>query len=146
MRRFALLFVLAAGVAVSAEEKKEKKAESFDGTWIITSVDIGGMKLSEDDLKKTPGKITLAGDKWTLKIGDMVSAGTSKIDTTKKPAELDSTTTEGMDKGKTLKGIIELKGDSMKVCFATSGTSRPKEFSTKGQATYLLIEYKREKK
>ena len=53
MRQFALLFVLAAGVAVAAEEKKEKKPD-FDGSWTVVSVEVGGKKIPEDDLKKVP--------------------------------------------------------------------------------------------
>jgi uncharacterized protein (TIGR03067 family) len=146
MRQFALLFVLAAGVAVAAEEKKEAKKSDFDGTWVVVGVEAGGMKVPEEELKKTPGKLTLAGDKWTLKMGAEMMSGTSKVDTSKKPMEIDSTATEGLDKGKTIMGIVEVKGDTMRACFDQSGKARPKEFSTKDQPTYLLIEYKREKK
>jgi uncharacterized protein (TIGR03067 family) len=146
MRQFALLFVLAAGVAVAAEEKKEEKKSDFEGTWVVVGVDAGGMKIPEEDLKKTPGKLTLTADKWTLKIGDMVMSGTSKVDTSKKPMEIDSTTTEGPDKGKTIMGIVEVKGDTMRACFDQTGKGRPKEFSTKDQPAYVVIEYKREKK
>ena len=145
MRRFMLLFVLAAGVA-TAEEKKDKKPEPTDGSWAIVSMEINGMKAPEEAIKKQAAKLTLTGDKWTLKIGDNVSAGTCKADLTKKPHEMDITTTEGPDKGKTIKAIAELKGDIMKVCYDISGKDRPKEFSTKDQPTFVLIEYKREKK
>jgi uncharacterized protein (TIGR03067 family) len=147
MRRFAFLFVLAAGVAVAAEEKKEKKPDTTDGTWTIVSMEIGGMKTPEELIKKQAAVLTLTGDKWTMKMADgFNSAGTCKADLTKKPHELDITTTEGPDKGKTIKAVAEMKGDIMKVCYDVSGTDRPKEFSTKDKPTYLLIEYKREKK
>jgi uncharacterized protein (TIGR03067 family) len=145
MRQFALLFVLAAGVAVAAEEKKEKKPDS-DGTWNITSVEVGGNKIPDEMLKANPWKITMTGDKWTLKMGDTVSSGTSKVDASKKPMEIDVTTTEGPEKGSTIIGIVEIKGDTMRACWDTKGKVRPKEFSTKDQPTYALIEYKREKK
>jgi uncharacterized protein (TIGR03067 family) len=146
MRQFALLFVLAAGVAAAAaEEKKEKKSEA-DGTWIVTGVEVGGMKIPEDDLKKTPSKITITGGKWALTIGDMAIKGTSKVDASKKPMEIDTVAENGPDKGKTVMGIVEIKGDTMRACFDKSGKGRPKEFSTKGQPTYALIKYKREKK
>ena len=142
MRRFALLFVLVAAVAVRAEEKKP---ESADGVWVVTSIEFAGTKISAEDLKKTPTTVTLKGDKWTVKMGDKVSSGTSKVDLTKKPAEIDTTETEGDNKGQSMKGIMEIKGDMMKVCFDGSGKARPKEFSTKDKPTYMLIEYKRMK-
>src|ERR1700726_4201786 len=106
MRRFAFLIVLAAGVTVAAEEKKEKKAESSEGTWMVVSIEIGGMKIPDEDLKKMPTTVTLKGDTWTVKMGDRVSKGTSKVDTTKKPAEIDTVETEGPNKGAKLKGIL----------------------------------------
>jgi len=145
MRRFALLFVLAAGVAVAAEKKEEKKPVDSDGTWVIVSMEIGGMKVPAEDIKKQGAKLTLTGEKWTLKMGDEVSSGTNKVDMTKKPMEMDITTTEGANKGTTIKAIGELKGDTMRACYDISGKSRPKEFSTKDQATFVMIEYKREK-
>jgi uncharacterized protein (TIGR03067 family) len=145
MRLSALLIVLAAGSLVAADEKKEKKPDTTDGTWTIVSMEIAGMKTPDELIKKQAAKLTLTGDKWTLKIGDDVSSGTCKSDLTKKPAELDITTTEGIDKGKSFKAIVELKGDTMKVCYDVSGSGRPKEFSTK-DTPYLMIEYKREKK
>jgi uncharacterized protein (TIGR03067 family) len=146
MRRFAFLFVLAAGVAVAAEEKNEKKAESQDGVWTVLSIEMAGMKIPEEALKKTPTTVTLKGEKWTVKMGDKVSSGTSKVDLTKKPAEIDTLETEGPNKGTAMKGILEMKGDTMKVCFDGTGKTRPKEFSTKDQPTYILLVYKREKK
>ena len=146
MRRFALLFVLAAGVAVAAEKKEEKKSDGVDGTWVIVSIEVGGMKVPEEELKKQGAKLTLSGEKWTLTMGDQVSSGTNKVDLTKKPMEMDITTTEGPEKGKTIKAIGEHKGDRMRACYDVSGKTRPKEFSTKDNPSYVLIEYKREKK
>ncbi len=34
----------------------------------------------------------------------------------------------------------------MKACYDVSDKERPKEFATKDKPTYMLIEYKREKK
>ncbi len=141
MRRCAFLCVLAAGVAIAAEKKEEKKPESTDGTWVVVSVEVGGAKLPD-----TPGTVTIKGDKWTAKIGDEISAGTTKVDLTKKPAEIDLTFTDGGPKGVTMKGIMEIKGDTMRACYDGTGNERPKEFSTKDKPTYMIIEYKRAKK
>jgi uncharacterized protein (TIGR03067 family) len=147
MRQFALVLVLTAGVAVAAEEKKEeKKADSHDGTWMVVSMEFGGMKIPDEELKKMPVTVTMKGDKWTVKIGSEVSSGTSKVDLTKKPAEIDTTETEGPNKGTMMKGIMEMKGDTMRVCFDPTGKTRPKEFSTKDNPGFILLEYKREKK
>ena len=146
MRRFALLFVLAAGVAVADEKKEEKKPPTGDGTWVITSIEAGGVKAPEEQIKKQAAKLTITGDKWSLMMeGKAFSAGTTKADTTKKPIELDITTTEGPDKGKTIKAIVEHTGDTMKACYDISGTERPKEFSAPPGTKLLFVTFKREK-
>ena len=144
MHRFAILLTLTASVAIGAENKE--KPDSADGTWIITAMEVGGAKVPDETIKQYAGKLTLNGDKWSLKMGNEVGAGTSKSDVTKKPAQLDITTTEGANKGQVIKAIVEREGDTMKACFDSSGGERPKEFSTKDKPTYVLVEYKREKK
>jgi uncharacterized protein (TIGR03067 family) len=144
MRRLpALLIALIAGVAISAEQKEDHSA---DGTWVIAAMEVGGMKVPEESLKKQSARLTLDGEKWTLKMEDGAGAGTSRVDATKHPTEMDITTSEGANKGSVIKAIVERTGETMKVCFDNSGKQRPKEFSTKDKPTYVLIEYKREKK
>ena len=144
MRRLpALLIVLLAGVAIGAEQKEDHSA---DGTWVISAMEMGGTRIPEEALKKQNARLTLDGEKWTLKMGDEAGAGTSSVDATKHPREMDITTTEGANKGSVIKAIVERTGETMKVCFDNSGKERPKEFSTKDKPTFILIEYSREKK
>jgi hypothetical protein len=82
-----------------------------------------------------------------VKRGDeIIAAGTSKLDPSKNPKALDSTYTEGPDKGKTFKGIYQLDGDTMKFCRPGSpGDERPTEFkSTPGSGAFVSM-YKRAK-
>jgi uncharacterized protein (TIGR03067 family) len=145
MRQLPVLLVVAlvAAVAIGAEPKENHGA---DGTWVIAAMEMGGTKIPAEALKKEGAKLTLDGEKWTLKMGDEAGAGTSKVDATKHPTEMDITTTEGPHKGSVIKAIVERTSDTMKVCFDNSGNERPKEFSTKDKPTYILIEYSREKK
>ena len=58
-----------------------------------------------------------------------IQAGTHKFDPDKKPPQVDAVVTEGEDKGNTMLGIYELKGDTMKVCFDPTGKERPTSFT-----------------
>ena len=50
MRRLpVLLIALIAGVAIGADRKK---IHSADGTWVIAAMEVGGMKVPEESLKK----------------------------------------------------------------------------------------------
>jgi uncharacterized protein (TIGR03067 family) len=71
--------------------------------------------------------ITITGDKYAQSVAGAVNErGTIKLDTTKKPAWLDLTITEGADAGKLQVGLIEVTGDVMKGVLGVAGaTTRP---------------------
>jgi uncharacterized protein (TIGR03067 family) len=85
--------------------------------------------------------------KFIVKRGDeIIAAGTSTLDPTKNPKTLDSTYTEGPDKGKTFKGIYQLDGDTMKFCRPGSpDDARPTEFKTTPGSSAFVSVYKRAK-
>jgi uncharacterized protein (TIGR03067 family) len=65
---------------------------------------------------------------------------TYKLDTSKKPAEIDLTITNGVFKGKTYPGIYQLDGGTLKLCRNQPGQKRPTEFaSKKGSDTMFLV-------
>jgi uncharacterized protein (TIGR03067 family) len=144
MRRHALL-VLAAGLLIAAAPEGEKELAKLDGTWVASSVEIGGNKIPDEELKKFPGRLTIKGGKWTLKAGDRDQTGTFTADAAKKPAQMDVKPSDGPNAGKTIQAIYQLDGDNMKVCYAPVGKDRPTAFDTKDKAGYALIVYKREK-
>lgn len=73
------------------------------------------------------------GTKYTIQPKNGVAIkGTLKIDATTSPKRLDMMPASGRYEGKTLHGIYELDGDTLKVCFATNpDAARPTEFVSK---------------
>jgi uncharacterized protein (TIGR03067 family) len=71
--------------------------------------------------------------------------GTSQIDPTSKPKNLDFLIATGPDKGKTCLGIYEIKENCRKLCYASPGKDRPTEFSSKPGSGHTLVIFKREK-
>ena len=55
------------------------------------------------------------------------------------------TGTDGPNKGKTFLAIVELDGDTMKVCYDLSGQARPTRFESKEKTLLFLAEYRRVK-
>jgi uncharacterized protein (TIGR03067 family) len=126
---------------LGAADKDDKfDANKMVGTWTYVSVEKNGQKADNDSIKE--GKVTIAKDKLTLE----GSAGTFvlkyKLDTTKKPVTIDMEMTEGAGEGSTAKGIIEVKGDELKLCYSTSGEA-PKKFEAKEGSDHRLVILKR---
>lgn len=132
-------FGLLVAAGVFAQDKKA--INKLDGKWVVVSVERDGK--ADEGLK---GAVRVnAGEKYTLtpKDGKAIS-GAFKVDPSKKPKTMDMLPSEGRYKGKTLLGIYELDGDTLKICFAEPGKDRPTEFTSKGSGVVLAI-HKREK-
>ncbi len=129
---------LVAGGADEAAVKKDLAA--LKGTWIIVSAERDGKNVTDTGVILTFDGIGKAAVK---KGSQLLFAGAIKIDPTKKPKTLDATQeSDGDLKGKTLPGIYELDGDTLKIC---SGKERPTQFSSApGSSSFLRI-YKRAK-
>jgi len=120
------------------EPSKEKK--KLEGTWAAISLVDNGRSESADDLKGF--KLTIKGDKYIYAIGERMFGARYKIETTKKPKEMNIRFEEGPQKGKTMLAIYSLEGDELKIC---GGDRRPAEFSSKPKSEVILIQFKREK-
>jgi uncharacterized protein (TIGR03067 family) len=69
-------------------------------------------------------------------------AGTFKLDATKNPREMDSTS----DEKEVSPGIYELEPDSYKICFAPAGKPRPTKFSSEPGSGQILQVWERQRK
>jgi uncharacterized protein (TIGR03067 family) len=139
-----VVVVAAGSFAVRAAEDKAKgDVAKMEGTWKIVSWEQDGQAVSEEDVKKAV--MTVKGDRFTLTTPQQTTEGSLKLDSTKKPKEIDATPAKGAFEGKTLLGVYELSEDTGKLCFAPPGQDRPKEFSSKKGSGHILFVGKREK-
>jgi uncharacterized protein (TIGR03067 family) len=128
-----------------AKDDAKKDQEKLQGTWKAVTVEAGG-KAQDDGAEH---RLIFAGDQFSIKKGEeMMIKGKLKIDSSKKPKEIDMECIEAKRdnlKGKTLLGIYELDGDTLKWCWNRPGGERPKEFSSTATDVHLLVTLKREK-
>src|SRR3954453_4884198 len=104
------LVLLASPVAPDGD----KALEPFQGKWKITSVMANGEALPKESFQNAV--LTVKGDERVIKEGDEVkSRAKFKVDAAKSPKTIDIEILEnaGDLKGKTLKGVYEIMGDTM---------------------------------
>jgi uncharacterized protein (TIGR03067 family) len=140
--RLLLVGVLVIGLLFAANAQRSdggKDLEALQGTWRLVSGQIGGRKMTAEELKQA--KLVFKGDRYTVRRGSGPTVrGTVKINPAKNPKTIDITDADGRYKGKTLLGVYAVKGDELKECFAPPGEARPVEFATKvGTSQFLHV-------
>jgi uncharacterized protein (TIGR03067 family) len=155
MRRHAL-FALGVGLLVvggpllaggdAKEEAVKKDRKRYEGTWQVVSLEVDGNRAAEEDAKKIT-VINEADGRWAIEVeGKVVARGTSEIDPTKKPKEVDLTVTEGENSGRTALGIYEFGDGTRTVCLAQPGKDRPTGFTAPAGSGHVLAVLKRVQK
>lgn len=124
------------------------KKDKFDpaklvGKWTYVSIEKNGEKKSADDLKKE--SVTISKEAFNLGGEGGKFVMKYELDTKKSPVHVKLTITESpFGAGATAEGIIELKGDELKLCYSTNGGKAPKGFEAK-KGDYRLTVLKRAK-
>lgn len=129
--------------AKGKKDTQDKKPEAaLEGAWNLVGLEQGGAKQSEADLKGST--LTFKENRYIFKIGKETEEGTFKVDSSKKPNTLDLAITTGEDKGKQQLGLVEITGDTLKICVDVPGaTNRPKELKSPASTNVLLFVFKK---
>jgi uncharacterized protein (TIGR03067 family) len=140
---WALLATL--GVSWAVDDKVADEDKKFEGTWVVTMMEVGGQKVPEQAFAEMT--FTFKGKKYEQKVGDMlVEGGTQDLDPSKSPKHMDINVTDGQTKGKKQLAIYEIDGDKAKICAADhDDKERPSKFETKEGSMSMIFELKRKK-
>jgi uncharacterized protein (TIGR03067 family) len=140
-----MLLVLA--LLVAAEGKDDKaELKKFLGTWQLVSEVMDGKEQPADYVKRIRWIFDDQGH-WKVEDGDQVIiTGDMKVYPDRNPKAADSTlTNEGDQKGKVVRAIYELDGDTLKQCWSVE-RERPQAFDAKPGPGINYSAYKRVKK
>jgi len=148
-RTLGCLVVSTLAVAAFADDAKneaiKKYHEQIQGTWRVVSLEINGNRASDDDAKK----ITIvngADGTWTARSdGQDILKGTSNVDPTKDPRQVELIPDDGENKGKQYLGIYELSETTRKLCVAPPDRGRPTTFASLPGSDVILVVLEREK-
>jgi uncharacterized protein (TIGR03067 family) len=139
--------VLALAVTLAAPAAKEapkKDPPSLVGEWAAETAVIGG-KL-DNPPPGTTWTFTADGKSVLQVGGGQAAAGSDAKYTTdakKDPAQVD--VSEG-PKGKSMKGIYKVEGDTLTLCLVQDGDDRPTAFESPAGSKAILITLKKVKK
>jgi uncharacterized protein (TIGR03067 family) len=135
-----VLFIVAGfPVAAGEKDKGDFDPAKLIGKWQYVSGEKGGAKIDQAELKDQT--VTITKDTWTLKGKDTFVIKYT-VDAKKDPATIKMEITKGPDfaVGSKSAGIIELKGDELRICYAAEGDAAPKKFATKeGTKDHLFV-------
>jgi uncharacterized protein (TIGR03067 family) len=138
------MLAAATGMLVAADAKDDaakKDRDRMQGTWTVASATHGGKQAPAERIKAM--RLVIAGDKITVKEGEVHEEATFTLAPDQKPPAID--VTPGRASRKTIRGIYKLEGDELKICWVREG-ERPKEFASKDGSDAILLVLKREKK
>lgn len=133
-----LLAVGSVGVT-AREEAKAGDTSKMVGTWTVTACEKEGKKETAADIKDKKVKITRDTITCTDGSGKTEMACTYTVDDSAKPWAITMKCTEGEFKDKTIKGVVKLDGDTLRICHAKPDATTPTSFETKeGQCCVTL--------
>jgi len=140
-----LLSAVAVGLLTAADKPEsdavKKEMDKLQGYWEVTAAEGAGLDADAKQLK-----LVFTGDKLAFSKGNKaVHEATYKVDPSQKPRTIDITHVTGPQQGKTFRGIYELEGDQLKICWSGDGEKRSTEFAVKPKTTQALLTLKRGK-
>ena len=129
-------FAVAVGLVVCLSPAAHA-ADKIDltGKYTVVSGKKNGMDIDEKAKKAT---YTATADTFTIAGGEVKFVISYKLRQTTTPVEIDMSIAMGPDgtKGSTAIGIIEVKGDTLKLAYSLEKDKRPKDFD--GKSGYYI--------
>ncbi|MEX2112188.1 MAG: TIGR03067 domain-containing protein [Pirellulales bacterium] len=111
--------------------------QQLQGKWIVKSFEYNGAEV--DRLKDAVREFSDSKYTLTPKSGDAIE-GSVTLDESKSPKTIDLDVN-----GRILKGIYQLDGDTLKLCYNLSSEDRPTEFVSKPDSGLIVVVHSREK-
>jgi uncharacterized protein (TIGR03067 family) len=137
--RVALVAMLSLNVYSLATSADDKQKPKLEGQHPIIAGERDGKALTDNDIKGATFRFTDDKVVGATKDGTEFLVGTFTLDSTKTPCVIVMKLTQGSDKGKELKGLVERKDNTIRIIYAGPGAPAPTEFKTKqNQAMYTL--------
>ncbi|HVL16162.1 MAG TPA: TIGR03067 domain-containing protein [Gemmata sp.] len=131
-------FALGLGMLASlggTSSAQDKKAPKIEGKYTLVGGKVNGNPVSDESKK---AEYSADAEKFVIKGKEFTFEMSYKIDASAEPMKIDMVILEGPEgsKGSKAQGIVELKGDTLKLAYTMEKDKRPKDF--KGESDYLF--------
>jgi uncharacterized protein (TIGR03067 family) len=147
LRRSWLAVVIVVPAVVSlAADKDEAIARDhalIEGRWRVVSMVVNGSAVADEDARRIVVVNGRQGEWEVIVDGNRAVRGTSTIDPTTSPREIDAEVTEGDGAGRKMLGIYETSEKTRRVCYAGADRSRPGEFTSEPGSERTLVVFER---
>jgi uncharacterized protein (TIGR03067 family) len=142
--------ILAAGMAAAADKPRDELSspdrKELQGAWMLVSVEAGVSlvsSLSMDDL--ADARLIVQGDRYHFRLGKLGLEATYTLAPVQQPNAIDLVITSGPAKGKVIRAIYALQGDTLRICYRRlPGGERPTACSVRPDGETLIITCKRQ--
>ena len=141
----ALLTALLVTGGADAQQKQARpparpKVPAGMALWRMVSYVNDGKKEAPAAKKENVAGVVYNGKGFALALGRTRTQGSYKLDPSKTPMQIDISLTSGDGKGPTIKGIYEVKGGTLRACYAPPGKARPTAFGSRpGSGNRLFV-------
>jgi len=131
---------LLVGCGVNGATDPAEDAKQWQGTWRLVSSTWNGEPQMADL------RWVVDGDHYTIRLNGQshVDPHTFKLDPSHKQIDVFHHEVPKGTYGGSLKGIYEIKGDSLRVCYDLTGQQYPKSFDAKAGSRQVVYQFRRE--
>jgi uncharacterized protein (TIGR03067 family) len=139
-----ILLAMVAAFAGESNDATKSDTARIAGVWRFVLVQVDGKK--QPAVPFATNKMIIAKDgNYAVIQGQRVTRGTVKLDPGASPKQYDVTLTTGRLKGTMFRGIYDLQGETLKVCFPLKGKDRPATLGSEPGSGLLYEVFAREK-
>ena len=113
-----------------------------EGRWQVVRAELGGQPMPADAAEQV--ELEFTATTYTVRFGgEATDHGIHKITPTAEHHHIAMTGKIGVNEGKTIPGILQMKGDLMRICYALEGSTAPTEFRAPPGTLCYLATYRR---
>jgi uncharacterized protein (TIGR03067 family) len=136
--------VLGLATYAAGDDTAKTTQEKLQGKWKMVKLVTSGEEQPAQKVQQY--RLTVKGNEYEVRVGDRTIKLAFKLLPNTKPQAIDLTYVDGDNKGDVNKAIIEVEGDTFKMCrHREVGRERPTKFISDEGTQLILTEWERDK-